>query len=1374
MINKFKSSTRKILLPAVARRRLASEKKNSSAYRAVARSGLFNARHYLSSLPLGTSYPVDPLEHYLSDGARAGGTPNPWFDPKFYLSTHEDVAAANVDPLVHFAEHGWRELRRTSSTKYDIVWHWLMANKDSSELVNPMVQHCAEYATDRSSVKVREAKALATHEASQLVLAYRSVLSRHDLAEGALRVIGEYAVKNNLWASAEEVYHALILKRPDILDYRLSLVTAAEKQGRIWQMAEVLAGSIKVNPSDASLHVRLGEAYERMNRFTDAAAAFHKAAQISQNDAVIHYRYGYALEKSGDALGARSAYKEAILRDTTLKSASFGIGAFHQKRELYVDAVAAYSEVAALRPQDPDIWFKLGFAQDRCYDWVKAQHSYSVGLSLNFERPYWHYRLGFVLERQGKWQEAAGAYRTAADMDTQHRPYWYYRCGYVSELSGDTLGACAAYLLMEKDEWQAHTANRADFYDKWFTPRPSPEQANLLPVHRNIERATEAYVNVVATKSVGEAISHRAIQVYSAAQRLESRGQLLSATKLYQQAIDRSPRHAPSWYRSLGKAFTSLGRYQEACEAFRNSRILKRAYGIDLSEFEKNATAKAMAEYIEYFDNYPIKTKHVLYDSYLGSSIGCNPYAIFKEILDQEYFKDWVHIWVVNDRTYIPAHISDKKNVIFVERNSDAFRRYLATSEYLISNVTFPHWFIRRDGQKYLNTWHGTPLKALGRDVKKEFMTHGNVTRNFLHATHLISPNRHTTEVMLKSYDIEGIHTGKIAETGYPRIDQISAAKEADRRQLLEQLGLDSRKKVVLYAPTWRGVQGNPQTDTDRVISDIKSLASDEYQLVFRGHHMMESALKGLDIAVTVAPQSIDGCAILSITDLLITDYSSIFFDFLPTEKPIIYYAYDYTEYESQQGFYFQLSELPGKICKSIDEVRAACTESLTAISTDHLKYREAITRFCSLEDGNSTQRTVDFFFHNSDRHVVEHRSNTSKSIIMYNGMFPINGVTSSYLSLMRSLEEEDVVITTLFDQAKINSDPVRVENFATMPRKVKGLVQVGEMPRDPEEAWIFAQLGTPKVPASQEMSEINFKAHQREYRRLVGGARYDAFVNFEGYQTAVCHIGAAAPRDVRKAIYLHNDMIGERDVRLPHLEKIFRLYDCYDSLVSVSKAICDVNQEGLGRAYNLSPSKFVYCENTIDPRRVETLAQEDLDGDLSPWFGSGATFLCLARMSPEKGQAKLLRAFAAVLSRKPDAKLVLLGDGPLKQDLAQLAQQLGIGGSVKLASARLNPFPALKATDCLVLSSDHEGQGLVLLEAMILGKPIIATDIVTSRDVLKGTFGTLVENSEAGLRDGMLKFLDDGGRPYIFDAARYQADAVRSFRTIVLGEGAA
>lgn len=156
--------------------------------------------------------------------------------------------------------------------------------------------------------------------------------------------------------------------------------------------------------------------------------------------------------------------------------------------------------------------------------------------------------------------------------------------------------------------------------------------------------------------------------------------------------------------------------------------------------------------------------------------------------------------------------------------------------------------------------------------------------------------------------------------------------------------------------------------------------------------------------------------------------------------------------------------------------------------------------------------------------------------------------------------------------------------------------------------------------------------------------------------------------------------------------------------------------------------------------------------------------------MSIEKGHEQLVEAFAEVHSVNPKTKLVLIGDGYLRQKIESIVNSKGLNEAVYLLGQKSNPHKYVSRADCFVFSSKHEGQGLVLLEALTLKKPIIATDLPVYHDLVKGS-GELVENSKDGLRDGMINFLNNKPALSEFDIYLYQENAITMFHEKVLDD---
>jgi CDP-glycerol glycerophosphotransferase len=157
-------------------------------------------------------------------------------------------------------------------------------------------------------------------------------------------------------------------------------------------------------------------------------------------------------------------------------------------------------------------------------------------------------------------------------------------------------------------------------------------------------------------------------------------------------------------------------------------------------------------------------------------------------------------------------------------------------------------------------------------------------------------------------------------------------------------------------------------------------------------------------------------------------------------------------------------------------------------------------------------------------------------------------------------------------------------------------------------------------------------------------------------------------------------------------------------------------------------------------------------------------SFVTVGRLSPEKDHAKLIKAFSKIVLFNSNARLYIIGDGPLKNNLINLIKKLGLNDKVFLTGKLSNPFRIVNECDCFILSSHYEGQPLVLLEAMILRKPIIGTDVTGIRSVLKEQYGELVENSEDGLVNGMLKFLRGEVNAGKFDYVDYNRKAMKMF----------
>ena len=225
------------------------------------------------------------------------------------------------------------------------------------------------------------------------------------------------------------------------------------------------------------------------------------------------------------------------------------------------------------------------------------------------------------------------------------------------------------------------------------------------------------------------------------------------------------------------------------------------------------------------------------------------------------------------------------KRVRFVLFGSDEYVEALASCKYLINNVTFPQYFIKREGQIYINTWHGTPLKSMGYDMVEGNSGSANTVRNFLHADYLLSANEVMTKMYLKSYKLEGILPGKVIEEGYPRNDFLLNTKREEEIRLLRSYGIsvEDDKEIILFAPTWRESENGAAQVNPEELLDVKKLLEEKidtskYQILIKPHQFVYKQLKDLEeYKGLLVPATLDANQIMSAVDILISDYSSIF-----------------------------------------------------------------------------------------------------------------------------------------------------------------------------------------------------------------------------------------------------------------------------------------------------------------------------------------------------------------------------------------------------------------------------------------------------------------------------------------------------------------
>ena len=341
-------------------------------------------------------------------------------------------------------------------------------------------------------------------------------------------------------------------------------------------------------------------------------------------------------------------------------------------------------------------------------------------------------------------------------------------------------------------------------------------------------------------------------------------------------------------------------------------------------------------------------------------------------------------------------------------------------------------------------------------------------------------------------------------------------------------------------------------------------------------------------------PNSVPTNVALAAADVLVTDYSSIFFDYASTGRPVVHYVPDLADYRSGRGLYLTEDELPGPTSSTMADLVDQVTKALEGPGRSERSEQAAAT-FAPKDDGAVCERIVNLVFRGDDEssYTVHRDFGTDKeTLLIYLGGMKSMGITTSALSLLRNIDYDRYDVTAFWAFGRGRD---RVKNAGA--RRPTG-------PRDPlgRRCSTGRRGGSARRPGSlalqgllRRLSERHLTFWKRGGRRVFGAAEFDHLVDFSGYGCYTPFLFSAAEAK-HKSIWLHNDMyadmqretVGEKHLE-DRLQAVFSTYRHFDHLVSVSPELDRVNREKLA-AY-ARPEQFTFAINTIDGDRVLRMA---------------------------------------------------------------------------------------------------------------------------------------------------------------------------------------
>lgn len=349
----------------------------------------------------------------------------------------------------------------------------------------------------------------------------------------------------------------------------------------------------------------------------------------------------------------------------------------------------------------------------------------------------------------------------------------------------------------------------------------------------------------------------------------------------------------------------------------------------------------------------------IIFDSFNGSNYSDNPKALYEYA--KEHYPDYQLYWYAKK-----GHTKyfEENNIPYFSSPSWKELTYQTRAKYWIVNARTPKWKQPGANTIVLQTWHGTPLKRLGLDIKEVTMpgvTTKEYYQNFLDDTkkwtYLLADNLYSADIFSRAFQID---KNKIKVLGYPRNDKLFNYNHQEIETLKEQMGIDQCKDIILYAPTWRDQDndgpGKYYLDLELDLQRFTEEFPDKILLI-RAHYLISQNLNLGDYPNVIDVSDYPDISYLYlISDLLITDYSSVFFDYANLNRPMIFYAYDLDKYRDiTRGFYMDYKEVPGPIVKTEDQLFTEIKRCLN--SKYDLDLSDFCNKFCNIDDGNACQR---------------------------------------------------------------------------------------------------------------------------------------------------------------------------------------------------------------------------------------------------------------------------------------------------------------------------------------------------------------------------------------------------------------------------------
>ena len=401
-----------------------------------------------------------------------------------------------------------------------------------------------------------------------------------------------------------------------------------------------------------------------------------------------------------------------------------------------------------------------------------------------------------------------------------------------------------------------------------------------------------------------------------------------------------------------------------------------------MQKFRNLKDCRDNSEIYNLYYNEKLDNNLIYFESRNGHDFAGNIFKIIEELSTGSYGDFKICVFATKDVVGKIKRFQKNYNLKidkFITNEKEA-SKILEKAKYIFTDSGIRPKYIKKEGQILINTWHGTPLKLMGIDNPGEITSIGHIQHCLLSADYLIYPNDYMMEKMMGSYMIDKIFPGTVLLEGYPR-NSIFFKQSL----LKDKLGL-SNKEIFVYMPTFRGTLDDKKdidqkNDIQEFLSKIDLNLNENQLMLVKLHPYNESQIDFTKFdKIKQFPTEFETYDVINMADCLITDYSSVFFDFANTKRKIIIFNYDEEDYLNYRGFYFPLSDLPYPKVSGIEELISELN-----LNKDY-DDEDFVSEFCKYDNPDAVKNICEHVFKNNNVCLEKGNFNSNDNILVYAG----------------------------------------------------------------------------------------------------------------------------------------------------------------------------------------------------------------------------------------------------------------------------------------------------------------------------------------------------------------------------------------------------